>query len=450
MGLGERYKYIAGGSTNNPMVLIKEREFNKTIGFFGLLMLGVGATVGAGIFVLLGEATVLTGPSVVIAFVINFIIAIVIATHYAEMASLSPVEGGGYSFIEEAFGSSAYYIGWLIWLGNIAYAGFCSVAFALYVTNGTSISPFLVAIATLAIFSVVNLTGIRSVIEIEKLLTVVLIVIFCVFTVRGASFFDLSNFSNIFPNGVLALLPATSLVFLCYVGFETITTISAEVKNPTKNIPKALIWSVIISGALYISFSLVFAGAVDHSAITNPDTALLQFFRTDIMRLALFAAALFAILSSLNIGLMAASRNAYALARDGFLPNVFSKLSKKDSPVYAIVLSSVVAMLLIFSGTATSIASVSNFSYMLVVSMVCMSVITLRRKPVKTVMKRFYKVPLYPYSSYFGIVAPLLLIPFLDQSALLIGAIWLVIGFFFYNAWRSEAFKQILGRPKRK
>jgi amino acid transporter len=432
------------------MVLIKEREFNKQIGFFGLLMLGVGATIGAGIFVLLGEATALTGPSVVFAFVINFVIAIVIAVHYAEMAALSPVQGGGYSFIESAFGSSAYYVGWLIWFGNVAYAAFCSIAFALYVTSGTAINPIFVAILTLSAFTALNLTGVKSVIEIEKLLTVVLIGTFLVFTVRGSSLFDASNFTNIFPGGLMALLPATSLVFLCYVGFETITTISAEVKNPTRNIPRALIGSVVVSGILYISFSFVFAGAIGSTSITNPETILLEFFTTDIMQFFMVAAAVLATVSSLNIGLMAASRNAYALARDGFLPNIISKVSKRDSPNYAIVLSSLIAFLLLLSGTAVSVASISNFSYMLVVSMVCMSVIALRNRPVEGVVKRFYKVPLYPYLSYIGVIVPLILIPFLDQTALLIGAAWLIAGFFFYNIWRSEAFKQVLGRPKRK
>lgn len=431
------------------MSLIKEREFNKTIGFFGLVMLGVGATIGAGIFVLLGEAAVITGPSVVLAFVVNFILAIIIAMHYGEMAALSPVEGGGYSFIESAFGSSAYYVGWLIWMGNIAYASFCSIAFSLYVTNGTGIPAMPIAIITLAIFTVINFSGIKSVIEIEKLLTVILIIIFAVFITRGTFFVDPVNFAELFPNGMLALIPATSLIFLCFIGFETITTISAEVKNPMKNIPKALIWSVVISGILYTSFAFVFAGSVNYSDITNPETALLNFFRTDLMRLVLVAAAVLATLSSLNIGLMAASRNAYALARDGFLPKFVAKVSKKDSPIYAIIISSLIGFVILLSGTATSIASISNFSYMLVVSMVCLSVISLRKKPIDKA-KRFYKVPFYPYLSYIGVIVPPLLIPFLDQSAIFIGAVWLIIGFFFYNLWRSEAFREILGRPKRK
>jgi APA family basic amino acid/polyamine antiporter len=155
------------------MSLIKERKFNKTIGFFGLLMLGTGATLGAGVFSILGNATIIAGPSVVIAFAINFFLAIIIALHYAEMSALSPVEGGGYSFIEEAFGSSAYYVGWLIWMGNMAYASFCALVFSLYVTSGTTISAMPVAIATLTIFAAINLIGISSVIEVEKLLAVV-------------------------------------------------------------------------------------------------------------------------------------------------------------------------------------------------------------------------------------------------------------------------------------
>ncbi len=429
------------------MALIKDREFNQSISLFGLIMLGVGATIGAGIFVLLGEATVMTGPSVVLAFLINFVIAIIIAFHYAEMASLSPIDGGGYSFIEEAFGNSAYFIGWLVWLGNIAYASFCAIAFAIYASVWTGLPIIPLAVATLISFALINLTGVKSVVNVEKALTLALLILFIIFIGWGAPKVDLSNFTDIFPNGAMALLPATSLVFLCFIGFETITTISAEVKKPRTNIPKALILTVIISGLVYVLFAYVFVGMVNYSSIVHPDTALLQFFKTDLMKDLMIIASLLATLSSLNIGLMAASRNAYALARDGFLPKLFSKVSNKDSPYFAIGISSIIACALLLTGQVKQIASVSDFSYMIVVSMVCLSVVALRKK--MSGIKRFFKVPLYPYTSFFGVIIPLLLIPFLDNSALLIGAAWIVIGLFFYVVWHSQVLKHLLGKPKK-
>ncbi|TFG13321.1 amino acid permease [Candidatus Thorarchaeota archaeon] len=422
------------------MSVIEEKVFNRDIGVFGLTMLGVGATIGAGVFVLLGDATAITGPSVIIAFIFNFFLALAIAMHYGEMAAMFPVEGGGFSFVEEAFGGSAYYVGWLIWMGNMAYASFSASAFALYMTSGTIIPALPVAVITFLIFTAVNFSGITRVVKVEKLVTALLIGMLVIFIFRGAIITDVSTYQNMFPNGVLALLPATSLVFLCYIGFETITTISAEVKEPKITIPKALIGAVIISGILYTSFAFVFAGAVSVGDISNPETALLQFFATDIMReLLLFAAAL-ATLSTLNIALMAASRNAYALARDSFLPKTFSKVSKKDVPINAIILTAVICLVLILSEGATAIAELSNFAYMLVVSMVCLSVLALRKRCADR--ERAYAVPLFPYITYFGIITPLILIPFLGTHALLIGAGWLIIGFLFYNIWRSQAFRE--------
>lgn len=432
------------------MSLIKEREFNQSIGLFGLVALGVGATVGAGIFVLLGEATVLTGASVVLAFALNFFLALIIAFHYAEMAALSPVEGGGYSFIEEAFGPPAYFVGWLIWLGNIAYSSFCSLAFSLYVTSGTSIPAIPVAIVTLTVFSIVNLSGVSSVVSVEKFLTVLLVGIFAFFIIKGGGNPNFSNFSPLLLNGWGGLLPATSLVFLCYIGFETITTVSAEVKKPKTNIPRALILSVIFAGVLYTSFSFVFVGAVNPATITEPETSLLHFFETSRMKSLLLFASILATLSSLNIGLMAASRNAYALSRDGFLPKRFSKLSDNDSPYYALIISSLLSVVLLASGTARTVASVSDFSYMLVVSMVCLSVVALRRKLTgKEGAKRFFKVPLYPVLSVIGFALPLLLIIFLENLAILIGVAWIIIGFAFFLTWHSEAFHKELGKPKK-
>ncbi len=422
------------------MSVIQEKEFHRNVGLLGLTMLGVGATMGAGVFVLLGDATAITGPSVILAFIFNFILAVAIAMHYGEMAAMYPVEGGGFCFVEEAFGSSAYYVGWLIWMGNMAYASFSAAAFSLYITSGTTVPALPVAVITFLIFAAINFSGVTKVIEAEKIITAALIIMFIIFIGRGVLITDISSYQNMFPNGVFALLPATSIVFLCYIGFETITTISAEVKEPRITIPKALIASVVISGILYTGFAFVFAGAVSAGEIINPEVALLQFFDVGIWRNLLVFAAALATLSTLNVALMAASRNAYALARDEFLPQFFARLSKRDVPTNAVAITAIICLALIISEGVTAIAEISNFAYMLVVSMVCLSVLALRKRFAN--LKRAYKVPYFPYLTYLGIVVPLILILFLGVDALLIGAGWLIIGFVVYNVWKSKAFRR--------
>jgi len=146
-------------------------------------------------------------------------------------------------------------------------------------------------------------------------------------------------------------------------------------------------------------------------------------------------AASFATLTSMNAGLIAASRNVYALSRDGMMPKFMGKISRDFStPLIAVVVSGLISGSFILTNAVEYIASIAGFGYLICISMVCSSVIFLRITDPR--IKRLYKVPFYPYTSILGIILPLILLLFLKETAIYTGLAWILIGFFVYNFYR--------------
>ncbi len=132
------------------------------------MILCVGSTIGAGIFVLLSSGFSIAGPAVIVAFALNALIAFIIAGNYAEAASFSPIDGGGFRFVEEAYGKKARILGWIIWLGNASYASLSAIGFAKYFSSLLPINETIVSVSVLFLFMIINLIGSKKVASIMK------------------------------------------------------------------------------------------------------------------------------------------------------------------------------------------------------------------------------------------------------------------------------------------
>jgi len=410
------------------MITIEEHEFKKKLSLLQATLIGVGSTMGAGLFVLLSPAFALAGPAVLVAFGINAVIAIIIAGNYAEAASFNPLEGGGFRFVEEVYGKKAQYLGWIVWLGNTAYASLSAIGIGQYVATVFPVSSVAVSVLVLLLFSLLNIVGSKNVALIEKPLTLSLLLALTV--TAGYLLLNPSGSGSITPffsNGVSKILPATSLLFVTFIGFEAITTISAEIKYAKKNIPKALFRTVAIVTSIYFLVVLALIFSTDPSVLSGNEIALLSAVKSSkMMYSVVIFAAILAMASTLNIALMAGARNVYSLANDGFVPKKLGTINERfESPIRAVVLTSIIALLLVVTNQIGFVASVSNLAYMLVVSSVGMAVIKLRKQE----SEGTYKIPFYPWSSIACVLLPLMLIPFLELKGLIMGIMWLIAGF---------------------
>jgi len=416
--------------------VIAEREFKNKLSLFDAVMLGIGSTIGAGIFVLLSSAFSIAGPAVIVAFALNALIAFIIAGNYAEAASFNPVDGGGFSFVEEAYGKKARILGWLIWLGNASYASLCAIGFAKYFTQFLPIDELIVSVLALVLFTIINLIGSKKVALIIKPLAIslLLMLVFISFFLFSNSQDGFENINNFIPNGVISIIPATSLLFVCFTGFEAITTISAEIKKPRRNIPKALFYTVGIVAIIYLLIVSAIVYSVNIDDLTGSEVALLKAVEfSPPMTVVIIICAAIAVLSSLNVALMAASRNVYALSRDKFLPASLSRINSKfDTPVRAIILTFIISLFLVISNQVEFVASISNLSYMIIVSSVGLAVLKLRKRR-KLGDKISFKLPFHPLGPILCFILPLILIPFLEFNSIIICAVWTIIGVIVYR-----------------
>lgn len=414
---------------------IHERKIKKRFSFLDLLLSAIGSTIGAGVFILLPIGINMAGLGVILSLILAAAITIIVAFNYGELAAALPFEGGGYSWVAEAFGkqSSSFIIGWLVWLGNMGYVALSALGFSIYAGMLFNIvNPIPLALVSLLAFVIINIVTMKTSISIEKILTIVILMAFFVLWFYLGNSFNPNNFQYAFDHiKFIPIFTTASLLYVLFIGFEAISTVSAEAKKST-DLPKAFIYCIIIVSLVYIITSVMVIGVMSPSG-TYKETLLLDI--SGPLTPFIILAASFATLTSMNAGLIAASRNVYALSRDGMMPKLLGKISRDFStPFVAVVLSGLISGLFIMTNAIEYIASIADFGYLIVISMVCASVIFLRITDPR--VKRLYKVPFYPYTSILGIVLPLILLFFLEESAINTGLLWILVGFFVYNFYR--------------
>jgi len=414
---------------------IEERKIRKRFGFLDLLLSAIGSTIGAGVFILLPIGINIAGLGIILSLLLASMITIIVAFNYGELAAALPFEGGGYSWVAEAFGkqSSSFIVGWLVWLGNMGYVALSALGFSIYAGMLFNIvNPIPLALVSLLMFVIINVVTMKTSIGIEKILTIGVLLVFLIFWIYLGNNFNSYNFQFALHHiKFVPIFTAASLLYVLFIGFEAISTISAEAKKST-DLPKSFIYCIIIVSVVYIITSVMIIGIIPLSEI-HQETLLFDI--SGPLSPLIIIAAIFATLNAMNAGLIAASRNMYALSRDGMMPRLFGKISRDFStPFIAVVVSGLISGLFITTNAVEYVASIADFGYLIVISMVCASVIFLRITDPR--VKRLYKVPFYPYTSVAGIILPIFLLLFLEQTAIHTGLLWILIGFFVYNFYR--------------
>lgn len=415
----------------------QDKQLKRRLNFSDLLLSAIGSTIGAGVFVLLPIAINMAGIGVILSILVAALITIIVAINYGELAASMPYEGGGYSWVADAFGreSSSFIVGWLIWFGNMGYSAFSALGFGYYVSVLFGISsPLWVSLASLFFFMAVNVITTKVSIRIEKLLTSVVLILFVLVWFSLSRSFDpdrimymlYSSDQSRFVN-ITQIMSAASLMYVLFIGFEAISTVAAEARK-SEDLPKAFIYCIGIVTFVYLTTATGLLGSITSNNVSYEDFI-------DVGGAFVVAAALFATLATTNAGLIAASRNLYAMSRDGMIPRFIGKISRDfHTPFVAVLISGFISSLFIMTNAVQYVASLADFGYLICISMVCSSVIL--KRITAPDMKRPYKTLLYPYSSILGTILPLFLLIFLEESAINTGLVWILVGFFVYNFYK--------------
>ncbi len=403
-----------------------EPHFKRELGLLRATMLGIGGTLNAGNFVIIGYAASLAGYSIVLVVFTCGIISLLTMFSYCELSTAIPRAGGEYTFVKVAYGGfPSFLTGWFEWLSNMFYAALSSIGFAYVIAYiFPQVNIPLTAVAVVIIFTIVNIRGMKETGTVETVITAIVLAILSLYIFNGWSYTQQIQIPvQASPAGIIGIFAATAYLFEMYLGAEAVAAAQAEIKNPGKNIPRAIILSAIVLILLYTSVVYIAVKTV------SPDVLSLQsspiaFVAEQIMGPAggilITIGLAIAGLAATNEAIMAQSRVLYAMSRDGYLPKALSKMHKRYcSPCIAIIVCAIFTLLFTATGFVNFVVYAVNFGFIIGFSIVNLSVIKLRKAAPH--LKRPFKAPLYPVTPIAGIATSVFLMLFIEPSVLILG-----------------------------
>ncbi len=428
-----------------------ENTLERSLGLLPALAIGVGTMVGAGVFVFPGLAGGEAGAGANFSFIIAGCIAMLVALCTAELATAMPQSGGGYFFVSRVMGVR---LGTLVGLGQtiglIFATAFYLSGFAEYVLEllaefdidiGSPVALLGVGMAVLLLL--LNLTGTEKVGQAQNYIVAGLLVI--LLTLFGYGLLDVFGATGeqrlpeaLAPNGVMAILTTTALVFTSFLGFVQIATVAGEVKTPYKTLPQALAGSVLIATAVYVLVVFVTTSLFTAEELSElGETATVDVGRKlvgTVGALGILFAGLLATLSSANASILSASRTVYALGRDKLLPEKSGELHPKyGTPYVALGVVGLPIMASLFIGRLEVLAEVASLLHLILYGLICITLVLCRRRRELWYAPTF-RIPLYPVIPILGAVACFGLIALMEALSIYIGigAIAVSFGWFLY------------------
>ena len=361
----------------------QEAGLARRLGLVGSTLSGVGIILGAGIYVIIGEAAESAGSGVWLSFVIAGVIAAATALSYAELASMYPEAGASSTYAGEAFGRRLGFLtGWLrISVGVIGSAA-VAIGFGGYISDLGGVSGQVSALAVVALSGIVVVIGVRETVAIAVTMTLLEAAGLVFVIVVGLPDFGARSLLDL-PEGLTGVLGGAALVFFAFEGFEQIATLSEETRDPTRTIPRAIVLAIGISGALYLLVAAVAVSVVDWRVLAASDSPLAEVVTAASSERAgdaLSTIALFATGNTVLMLLATSARMTYGMASRRLLPPVLARVHpRRRTPWVASIVVTAAAALLTLPGDIGLVAQITNFAVFAAFGIVNASVIRLRR-----------------------------------------------------------------------
>jgi len=443
-----------GGEEGETSVTDDGTELERTIGLKGGLAIGIGTMIGAGIFVFPGLAAGQAGPAAAGSFALGAIIALLVALPASELATAMPKSGGGYYFVSRALGSLAgAVVGISIWLGLVFATAFYLVGFGNYAAavlaeagvpvGGGLVTPLAVVFAFL--LTGLNLVGTENAAKLQNYVVGLLLSILVIFLAYGGLdtvgvFGSVRTRETLLPFGLFPVFTTAALVFTSYLGFAQVATVAGDLKNPGRNLPLAMVGSVIAVGILYVATIFVATSAFGSARLeTFGETAIVEVARQFFGRpgaIAILLAGLLATVSSANASILSTSRAVFAVSKDALIPGTASRLNLKyGTPHVALAMAGGPVVLLTALGEVEILAEVASFLHLVMYGLMCVSLIAMRRNEPDWYDPDF-RVPAYPLIAGVGALASFGLVAFMQPASLAIGFAIMVLsaGWYVYYA----------------
>ena len=425
----------------------REPGLLRSLGTFQLTMIGIGATIGTGIFVALTSAVPSAGPAVILSFVVAGITAALTALCYAELASAIPVSGSSYSYayatlgegvafgvgacllLEYAVSISAVAVGWGQYLNELL-----SVVIGWRIPDAYAKPPGhggwlnLPAVVLVAGCALVLIRGARESAVVNATLVLAKLAVLALFVVVAFTAFDARNLHPFAPRGAAGVGAAASMIFFSYIGLDTVSTASEEARDPRRTLPRAIILSLLIITAIYVLVAVAAVGAQPWGRFAGQEAGLAAILHDVTGRawpaVVLCVGAIVSIISNALAVMYGQTRILYAMSRDGLLPRLFGRLHpvrRTPNANTAIVAAFVATLAAVFP--LDVLINLTSMGTLIAFAVVSAGVIVLRRT--RPDLDRPYRVPLFPLLPAASVLSCLYLIGSLPRDTFILFAVWL-------------------------
>ena len=450
----------------------EKHQLLRALNAFDLTILGIGAVVGVGIFVLTGTASArFAGPGIVLSFVISGFACAFAALCYAEFASLIPVAGSAYNYAYATLGELiAWIIGWDLILEYIVASIAVAIGWSGYFMNilntmGISLPTWcsatpgtvpgaivnLPAIVVVLFLTVILVIGIKESARFTSVMVFVKLGTLLVFIVVGILNIKPSNWIPFLPFGFNGVMTGAAIVFFAYIGFDAISTAAEETKNPQRNMPRGIIFSLCICTVLYILVSAILTGIVPYGKLNDsaPVALALNYIGIRWGSALVSTGAVAGITSVLLVMLMGQPRIFFSMSRDGLLWPWISKVHPRWRTPYVsqCITGAIVAGFAGFIDIGTA-AELCNIGTLFAFTVVCGGIVVLR--VIYPQLLRPFRCPLVPLIPLLGIGFCVSLMLSLPEITWIRFGVWLFIGlfiYFFYGINHSRIADRATSRP---
>src|SRR5687768_1117363 len=452
-------------------------QLRRALGPVQLTTLGIGAIIGAGIFVLTGQAAAQhAGPAIVLSFILAGAACGFAGLCYAEFASMIPVAGSAYTYAYATMGELlAWIIGWDLILEYSLGAATVAVGWSGYVVsflrdlginfplqwanpagvdivvNGVTVGQGIFNIPAFVISMLVTallVVGIKESASANAAIVIIKVTVVLLFIAFGVSFVNADNWSPFIPEstgtfgefGWSGIVRGAAVVFFAYIGFDAVSVAAQEAKNPQKDMPTGILMSLAICTLLYIVVALVLTGIVPYTSLNVPDPIAVGIDATGLswLKPLVKLGAIAGLSSVILVMVMAQPRIFYAMARDGLLPPVFKKIHPKfKTPHITTVVTGVAVAITAGLFPIGVLGHMVSIGTLLAFAIVCVGVLVLRYK--QPHLDRPFRVPGMPVVPILGTLFCFWLMYSLPGETWLRLAIWLVIGLAIYFLYGANA-----------
>ena len=397
---------------------------NNKLGLMSIILLGVNAIIGTGIFLLPGKAAALVGVNSLWVIVFDALLVMSIALCFAEMGGMFNKNGGPYVYAKEAFGNFVgFEVGFMKWaIATIAWSamavGFDTALGAVWEPASTEMGKNVIATLIIVVLGIMNIMGVKiskiinNIVTIGKLLPLIFFILVGIFYVKGVNFVPMESVPDITQASFGA---AALIIFYAFTGFESIAVAAEDMEKPERNVPKAIILVLTLVSIVYILIQAICIGIMGDALVTSktPVADAAFVFMGPLAKAIVTAGTLISI-GGINVASsFLAPRSGVAMADDGLIPKVVSKRNKKDAPYVAIIVTVVFAVVLSWTGSFEKLAAISVVSRFAQYLPTCLAVLVFRSK--RPDMARTFRVPLGPVIPVLAVVVSIWL---LTQSSL--------------------------------